>query len=71
MTHCQQYILADAQQAELYRRASQRRRATSGVRTQRVGSVQQRLGLLLVEAGLHLITRTDRGHLSPRTQRGF
>jgi hypothetical protein len=67
----QEHALADAHRAELRRRAQHRHLATSSRPARRArgrGSaprVQQRLGMLLVETGLYLITRTG----APRTSR--
>jgi hypothetical protein len=73
MSFWHEHSLADIRQAELRRQADARHRISHGgptiasVRT-RVGTrsrstpaLRQRLGILLVEAGLHLITVTDSG----------
>ncbi len=65
MTFWHEQALVNTHLSELRRQAGDRhaaavRRTTGGALRPRL---QQRLGLLLVEAGLHLITRTDRGPL--------
>jgi hypothetical protein len=77
MSFWHEHSLADARQAELRRQAEARHRTANGrpaiasVRS-RVGTrpkstpvLRQRLGILLVEAGLHLITVTDGGRPTP------
>lgn len=59
-----QHGLADAHQAELRRQADQHRLAAAcrpvddPRRGASIARVQRRLGMFLVETGLHLITRT-------------
>ncbi len=59
-----EHALADVHRADLRRQAEHRHLATASIPagTGRgralAGRVQQRLGILLVETGLHLITRT-------------
>jgi hypothetical protein len=59
-----QHALADAHQTELRQQADHHllvaacRPAKTAPRGASIGRVQQRLGMLLVETGLHLITRT-------------
>jgi hypothetical protein len=82
MSFWHEHSLADAHRAELQRqaevrhRAAHRRTAIGPVRWTRVGArsesaptVRQRAGILLVEAGLHLITVTDGRRSAP--QRGL
>ena len=78
MSFWQQQALADIRQAELRRQAEVRRArhcrptiASVGTRVgtaaDRTPTLRHRLGILLVEAGLHLITVSDgRGHRSQR-----
>jgi hypothetical protein len=59
-----EHALADAHHADLRRQAEHRRLATAsgpagtGRRRALASRLEQRLGMLLVETGLHLITRT-------------
>jgi hypothetical protein len=65
MTFWYEHALVETHLSELHRQAGDRHAAAArGTRGDREASpprLQQRLGLLLVEAGLYLLTRTDRG----------
>ncbi len=76
MSYWHEQALAGVRRSELAREAGVRRaaaaqrlasaqRATRDAAGPTRPNVQQRLGLLLVEAGLHLITRRSRRRLSP------
>jgi hypothetical protein len=62
MTLRQQRVLVDTRLAELRRTAGAHRLSAAGGAARRP-RIQQRFGLFLVEAGLHLMTRNDRGRL--------
>ncbi len=62
MTLRQQQMLVDTHLAELRRGAGAHRVSAAGRATRRP-RIQQRLGVLLLEAGLYLLTRTDRDRL--------
>ncbi len=69
MTFWHQQTLVDAHLSELRRHARDRHAASARAASDRRGrppGIQQRLGVLLVETGLYLITRTDRGRLKAR-----
>jgi hypothetical protein len=73
MSFWREHSLADARRAELRRQAEARHlishgrptiasvRTRVGTRSESFPALRQRLGILLVEAGLHLITVTDSG----------